>query len=99
MRRVPVQGEGVWHLHADHPAREKGDKPPGTITWEEHVAAWNGYSSVYGKGQSAERMAQRGGFSYNELTHFLGYEPKTWEKNPGVAFARMPGGWDRPHVQ
>lgn len=65
-RRAPVQAN-----------RELG-KAPGTIAWTEHLEAWNGYASKYGSSQSAERMAERGGFCYGELIMFLGHEPKTW---------------------
>ena len=53
------------------------DKPAGTISWAEHVEAWNGYK--YGDDQDAERIAERGGFSYFEITEQLGHEPTTWE--------------------
>lgn len=36
-------------------------------------------SARYGAGQSAERLAERGGFGYWELTDLLGHEPKTWQ--------------------
>lgn len=77
-RRTRVQGEGCWYLPADHPSRKPTDKPPGTITWDEHVKAWEKYAEIYGKDQSAEQMVERGGFGYHELTSFLGHEPKTW---------------------
>lgn len=64
-RRVPVQ----WGTN----------KPAGTITWEEHYKAWEGYQKKYGNIQSAEVIAQRGGFGYYELSDLLGYLPKTWE--------------------
>lgn len=52
---------------------------PGTVAWSEHLLAWSGYVATYGSGQSAERVAQRGGFDWVELTEFLGHEPTTWE--------------------
>ena len=64
-KRAPVQGE--W------PGRGAG-----TIDWEEHLEAYKGYSGRYGSRQSAQRLAERGGFGYNELVTFLGHEPKTW---------------------
>lgn len=76
-KRAPVQksaeggtrnGNGVWA-----PARG-----PGSISWEEHLLAWSAYALRYGTQQSAERIAERGGFSYWELVDQLGYEPKTW---------------------
>jgi hypothetical protein len=50
----------------------------GTIAWAEHLLAWSGYAREYGRSQTAERMAERGGFSYYELTLYLGREPTTW---------------------
>jgi hypothetical protein len=64
--RAPVQGT------------RRLNKPPGTISWEEHVKAWEAYNAKYGNHQDAERIAQRGGFDYAELLEFLGEEPKTW---------------------
>ena len=66
-RRAPVQGE-----------HNKRDRGPGTIAWDEHVLAWSAYAVRYGRDQSAERIAERGGFGYAELTSLLGHEPKTW---------------------
>ena len=51
---------------------------PGTISWAEHLIAWGGYDAKWGSGQTAERLAERGGFSYAELLDFIGHEPKTW---------------------
>jgi hypothetical protein len=70
-RRAPVQGE-----------RRGRDEsiPPGTVSWEEHVAAWKVYSERFFNGQSAERIAEHGGFAYSELVELLGRAPKTWER-------------------
>lgn len=67
-RRAPVQG--------DHGRR---GRPRGTIAWDEHVEAWNDYAKRYGTSQSAERIAERGGFGYEELIDHLGREPHTWK--------------------
>jgi len=80
--RVPVQGDGPYHLGVDHPGRKAypGEvKPPGTITWAEHTKAWEAYKAMFGGGQSAERILERRGFSYGELTMLLGDAPKTWQ--------------------
>lgn len=77
-RRVPVQGWGNAHLPESHPARAKEAKPPGTITWEEHLEVWEAYAKRYGEGQSAERLAERGGFGYMEATSLLMKELRTW---------------------
>ncbi len=71
-RRAPVQGNR--HLPAGQPGHG-----PGTVAWAEHLLAWGGYASQYGRGQSAETMAHRGGFSFGELTEYLGRPPSTWE--------------------
>lgn len=66
-RRAPVQ------------ANRKHGKGPGTIAWSEHLEAYAGYSLRYGGSQTAERLAERGGFCFGELVEYLGHEPKTWE--------------------
>lgn len=55
------------------------EKPAGTVSWEEHVMAWEVYARTYGNDQSAERIAERQGFCYGELVDFLGHAPKTWK--------------------
>lgn len=68
-KRAPVQGE----------YGRGAKRGPGTIAWSEYLLAWSGYAALYGTSQSAERMAERGGFSYGELVMFLGRrEPETW---------------------
>jgi hypothetical protein len=65
-RRAPVQGA-------------RGQRGPGSITWAEHLLAYSGYAARWGTNQSAERIAERGGFSWGEVVDFLGGPPKTWE--------------------
>ena len=69
-RRAPVQGE--------HRGCKQGAKPYGSVDWSEHLEAWTVYN-IRHRGQSAERIAERGGFSYWEITELLGREPNTWE--------------------
>lgn len=71
-RRAPVQADR---------GHKPGEKPKGygTIAWAEHLEAYGTYSGRYGKSQSAERLAERGGFAYWELADLLGHEPKTWQ--------------------
>ena len=54
-RRAVVQGE-----------RERGIGA-GTVSWEVHLLAWSGYDAAGHGDQSAERINQRGGFSYGEI--------------------------------
>ena len=72
-RRAPVQGDTGWQYG------RPGARPAGTIAWSEHVKAWEVYHATFCNDQSAERIAERCGFGYDELVEFLGYEPKTWE--------------------
>lgn len=69
-RRAPVQGDmtrgGRW------------ERLPGSIAWSEHVAVWEAYAKRFGRRQSAERIAERGGFGYGEIVMLTGSEPKTW---------------------
>lgn len=69
-RRAPVQRE--------HAPSRHGEKAAGTIDWAEHLKAYEGYAAQYGSSQSAERLAERGGFGYGELVEFLGRDPETW---------------------
>lgn len=73
-RRAPVQGDG--HARGAVKAR-----PPGSVSWTEHAEAWLAYSARYGNHQSAERIAERGGFSRGELVMFLGREPSTFKEH------------------
>lgn len=78
-RRAPVQAFGHPWLGARHPARDPDAHPEGTVSWDEHVEAWQEYDKRWRSGQSAERIAERGGFCWGELRDFLGHAPKTWE--------------------
>lgn len=64
-RRAPVQGDS------------RNGYVAGSVSWSEHVEAWKVYNRTWS--QSAERIAERGGFSHAELTDLLGHEPTTWE--------------------
>jgi hypothetical protein len=75
-RRTHTQSEGPYWLPVDR--WPTGTSSPGTIEWSEHVEIWERYAAQYGDGQSAERVAERGGFGYWEATKLLGHEPRTW---------------------
>jgi hypothetical protein len=64
-RRAPVQGS------------PNNGFVDGTVAWWEHELAWQDYHTRYLQ-QSAERIAERCGFSYGELVDHLGHEPTTW---------------------
>ena len=65
IRPFPIQGdlyrdiEGIIH------------KKSCTIPWWLAEIAYEYYSSLYGKGQSLERLAERGGFGRLELVRFI----------------------------
>jgi hypothetical protein len=44
------------------------------------MEAYAEYAERFGRGQTAERLAERGGFGYAELVYYLGHVPKTWRK-------------------
>lgn len=67
-RRAPMQGD--WKLRI----------PDGSIAWSEHEEIYSAYASTYGRSQSSERIAERGGFGWSECKLLLGREPTTWSK-------------------
>lgn len=69
---VPVIGEGLKNGY------RKEDTPDGLITWEEHWEAWFAYHEAYPRGATAEETANSGGFTFNELSQWLGHAPKSW---------------------
>jgi hypothetical protein len=84
-RRAPVQGDTNHQLPASHPKRPPAARGPGTISWAEHEEAWAAYAARYGRDQSAERLAARGGFGFEELRRLLGRDPSTWAPAGAVA--------------
>lgn len=76
-RRACVQRAGGAHRK---PEPSVAGGVSGTISWAEHEEAWEAYARRYGRGQSAERIQERGGFAYCELLDLLGRAPTTWTK-------------------
>jgi len=76
-RRAPVQGDTGWITPRRHP----NARPPGTIAWDEHLAVWEAYAKRYGRSQSAERIAERGGFGFAEIVMLMGKPPETWRRH------------------
>lgn len=74
-----MQEFGRSWLRIGDPRRDPDAHPAGTVSWEEHLAAWEVYAKRYGREQSAERVAERCGFCWAELREFLGHAPTTWE--------------------
>ena len=75
-RRAPVQG----CYPGERKQRKQGEPGygDGTISWEEHLLAYGAYAVRNGRSQSAERLAERGGFGWFELVEYLGREPASW---------------------
>lgn len=72
--RAPVQGYYPGERHQRKPGEPGyGD---GSISWEEYLLAHAAYART--SWQSAEQLAQRGGFGWFELVEYLGREPTTW---------------------
>lgn len=61
----------------------QGAKPAGTISWEEHLEVFEAYAKRYGRSQSAERLAERGGFAHSEVRMLLGREARSFEPAEG----------------
>jgi len=91
-RRAPVQADPYASLSKAHPARaawaamaDREPHPAGTIAWAEHARAWRVYAARFlGVDQSAERIAERHGFTYEELVDFFNGPPKTWQPRGSV---------------
>ncbi len=70
-RRAPVQGD--FTIKRGEPGHADG-----SIEWLEHEEVWRAYAQKYGTRQSAERIAERGGFGFREIVSLTGGAPKTW---------------------
>ena len=69
-RRFPIQGE-----QAKPEGYRPGDRiirrEPGWVPWGIAEEAYKTYASLYGKEQSLETLAARGGFGWSELVRLL----------------------------
>lgn len=70
-RTAPVQSERGSH-------RRSSGIPAGIIDWSEHLEVYGRYADLYGTDQSAERIAERGGFGVFEAEALLGRPLRTW---------------------
>lgn len=70
-RRAPVQVR-----------QYRGDSAP-SVPWAVHVRAWQAYAALGHGDQSAERIAERGGFGWQEMVLMLA------ERNPWRGGAPM----------
>ena len=71
-KRFPVQGEHV--RLAPEPGQEHGatkHRERGWVPWAVAEAAYKVYAVKYGKDQSLEMLAKRGGFGWSELVWLL----------------------------
>lgn len=75
-KRAPLQGEYSQPATQSRPASPA--RASGSISWDEHIECYAGYSAKYGNSQSAETLAARGGFGWREFVDFTGHEPTTW---------------------
>lgn len=77
-KRAPVQRDCYERRCRYGHANDAPEHHSGTIAWEEHLAAWDGYAKDGHGSQSAERVAERGGFGMGELKRYLGRYPATF---------------------
>jgi hypothetical protein len=82
----PAVAEPRWPVQAEHQFdpttkdKKRSKKPAGAVGDLEARIPYDAYVSRYGSEQTFERLHERGGFGYWELTYFLGQEPKTWKE-------------------
>ena len=84
-RRAPVQEQGS--------RRRPGHIPPGTVPWSVHELAWKGYAKAGNGDQSAECIAERGGFGYREMQYALAGDFNACMRDDGRALPPVPG-WE-----
>lgn len=73
-RLFPIQGGTYWDEEKKEWKRPIKRYQSCTIPWWLAEEAYKHYSKLYGKSQSLERLAERGGFGRNELLRLLRYE-------------------------
>jgi hypothetical protein len=85
-RRFPIQGENVQSACAvNESGAAVGRMPrrePGWVPWAVAEAAYEVYARRYGKDQSLEVLAQRGGFSWSELVGLIRGDDEAIETLP-----------------
>lgn len=81
MSAKPITRAPVQPTYVRDPEKRR---PWGSITREEHETIHKAYAAR-GYAQSAERIAQRGGFGYEEIIYLTGSPPKTWREEPAAA--------------
>lgn len=76
-RRFPIQGT---HCGQQSPCtlwfcgKQGKHQDYGTVPWEIAEKAYEDYSAQYGNRQTLGRLAQRGGFGYEEMDEHFGSE-------------------------
>lgn len=74
-RAARVEPPAVWETDEFRSAPvQSGDTPH--VLWEVHEAAYAEYHRRFSNAQTAERIAERGGFSWPELVELL------WARHP-----------------
>lgn len=80
----------------DHRAPVLADKTNprhGTIPWSVHLRVWQAYAAAGHGDQSAERIAERGGFSYDECQRWLAQGARAF-RDPRPADLPPLEGWE-----
>lgn len=78
----PIQGDHGSEQDAEGKITRNWERPAGRVPWAVAARAYEVYAKKYGRDQSLERLAARGGFGWAELTWLLEGGPKndtyTW---------------------
>lgn len=86
-RLAPIQPDiSFWKI----PALESSSYA--AIPWEEHVEIWKNYNA-YGYTQTAERIAERGGFGIKEAAKFYKMNPIVVWFSKGKGYPKCDEAW------
>lgn len=70
-RWFPIQGEHGTEYDAEGRITRHWERPAGRVPWAVAEAAYQVYARMYGRDQSLQKLAARGGFGWYELTWLL----------------------------
>lgn len=92
-RRARVQGEGAWYRKSVLPGDDHKIRP-GSVPWSVHLQAWEEYARQGHGSQSAERVAERGGFGYYEIQCLLSGECHPYRSKKCTKVHPPVPGWE-----
>lgn len=77
-RPFPIQGGTYWDRKTKDWCRPIGRYSPCVIPWWLAEEVYKIYAKKFGTGQSLERLAERGGFTREEMLYYLS-ECEDWK--------------------